>query len=422
MHARRRRIIPILLLAVIAIGASAWYLNRPAAASGALAASGTVEATTVTISPEVAGRVTEVLAAEGDAVKAGQTLVTLDDTVVNAQRSQAEAQVAVARAGVQGAEAGVAAAEANARKATAAVDAANAAVDAANAAVSAAKAAVAGAKAGYSLTSAGASSAQRSLASAQVAQARASWKGLADVYSSFPSAQRDTPAAVTAKAQRDTAKAAIATAQAQYNLVAAGSRSQQVAAAKATLDAAKAQQTAAATQVDVAKVQVTAAKAQSDAAAAQVDAANAQLAAAKAGLDGATAAVAVLDAQKARLTIVAPADGTVLARTIEPGETVTPGAALLQIGDLAHLTVTVYVPETRVGQVQIGQAVDVKVDSWPDQTFSGEVSRKADKAEFTPRNVQTADGRASTVFAVTLALAPADGKLSPGMPADVTFR
>jgi HlyD family secretion protein len=234
------------------------------------------------------------------------------------------------------------------------------------------------------------------------------------VYASFPAAQRTTPAAVTAKAQRDTARAAIATAEAQYNLVAAGSRSQQVAAAAATLDAAKAQLTAAKTQVDAASAQVVAAKAQVDGANASLAAANAQETAAEAGL-------AVVDAQIARLSIASPLGGTVLSRTIEPGEAVTPGTQLLQVADLGHLTLTVYVPEDRYGAITLGQKVDVTVDSFPGQVFTGSVSRIANQAEFTPRNVQTVDGRKSTVFAIQLALDPTSS-LKPGMPADVTFR
>jgi HlyD family secretion protein len=98
-----------------------------------------------------------------------------------------------------------------------------------------------------------------------------------------------------------------------------------------------------------------------------------------------------------------------------------PGATLLIIGDTAHLYMTVYIPENRYGEVNLGQTVQVNVDSFPGQAFTAKVTRIADRAEFTPRNVQTAEGRATTVFAVKLAVENADGKLKPGMPADVVF-
>jgi HlyD family secretion protein len=63
----------------------------------------------------------------------------------------------------------------------------------------------------------------------------------------------------------------------------------------------------------------------------------------------------------------------------------------------------------------------VSVDSYPGETFDASVTRIADQAEFTPRNVQTAEGRRTTVFAVELSIDNTDGKLHPGMPADVKF-
>jgi multidrug efflux pump subunit AcrA (membrane-fusion protein) len=119
--------------------------------------------------------------------------------------------------------------------------------------------------------------------------------------------------------------------------------------------------------------------------------------------------------------ITAPIDGLVLERLIEPGEIAAPGGTLLVVADLNVLTLAIYVPEDRYGQFALGQTYPVTVDSFPGQTFSGTVSHIADHAEFTPRNVQTKEGRKSTVFAIKLALAPSNGKLKPGMPADVSL-
>jgi HlyD family secretion protein len=119
--------------------------------------------------------------------------------------------------------------------------------------------------------------------------------------------------------------------------------------------------------------------------------------------------------------IYAPADGTVLVRAVEPGEVATQGSTLMILGDLNALTLTVYVPEDKYGQIKLGQVCSVTVDSFPDLVFNGTVSHIADKAEFTPRNVQTTDSRKTTVFAIRLNLPPSDGKLKPGMPADVHF-
>jgi HlyD family secretion protein len=110
-----------------------------------------------------------------------------------------------------------------------------------------------------------------------------------------------------------------------------------------------------------------------------------------------------------------------LARNIEPGEVVQAGASALTLGDLDNLTITVYIPENRYGEVSLGDKAQVSVDSFPDQFFTGTVTQIADKAEFTPRNVQTTEGRSSTVYAIQLKVDDPYGLLIPGMPADVTF-
>jgi HlyD family secretion protein len=114
-----------------------------------------------------------------------------------------------------------------------------------------------------------------------------------------------------------------------------------------------------------------------------------------------------------------PIDGVVLERLVEPGEVVAAGGTLLILGNLNELTLTVYVPEDKYGQIALGQVCWVMVDSFPDEMFVGRVSHIADRAEFTPRNVQTTESRKTTVFAVRLDVEPAGGRLKPGMPADV---
>jgi HlyD family secretion protein len=93
----------------------------------------------------------------------------------------------------------------------------------------------------------------------------------------------------------------------------------------------------------------------------------------------------------------------------------------MSLGDLSQLTITVYVPEDRYGQIRRGQRAIVDVDSFPGVTFDAEVTNISDHAEFTPRNVQTVEGRSATVYAVKLAVIDPEGRLKPGMPADVSF-
>jgi len=116
-----------------------------------------------------------------------------------------------------------------------------------------------------------------------------------------------------------------------------------------------------------------------------------------------------------------PIDGVVLVRAFEPGEITAAGGTMLVVGDLSTITLTVYVPEDRYGQIYLGQEYPVTVDSVPDQVFLGKVTHIADQAEFTPRNVQTVQGRKNTVYAVRLTIPNPTLALKPGMPADVTM-
>jgi HlyD family secretion protein len=154
---------------------------------------------------------------------------------------------------------------------------------------------------------------------------------------------------------------------------------------------------------------------------ANVSAAESKVSQAQKAIDQAQAALNLIDVQLGKLVITAPVDGVVLARNIEPGEVVLSGATALTLGQLDQLTITVYIPENHYGEVKLGDRARVSVDSFPDQTFDATVTRIADQAEFTPRNVQTAEGRQTTVFAVELAVQNSAGLLKPGMPADVTF-
>ncbi len=139
-------------------------------------------------------------------------------------------------------------------------------------------------------------------------------------------------------------------------------------------------------------------------------------------VDQAQANLDLLDTQIAKLTVSSPMDGVVLTRNVEVGEFVQPGATAFVLGELSNLTITVYVPENHYGKVSLGQQAELTVDSFPNLTFTAEVIQIADKAEFTPRNVQTVEGRSSTVYAIKLKVNDPEGRLKIGMPADVVFK
>jgi len=102
----------------------------------------------------------------------------------------------------------------------------------------------------------------------------------------------------------------------------------------------------------------------------------------------------------------------------EVGEIVQPGIPVLTVTELEEVTLTVYIPESKIGLVKLGQEALVAVDSYPEENFGGRVVYISPRAVFTPGNIQLKEEREKTVFAVKIRLENPELKLKPGMPAD----
>jgi len=116
--------------------------------------------------------------------------------------------------------------------------------------------------------------------------------------------------------------------------------------------------------------------------------------------------------------ICAPLNGRVTLRNTEPGELVTPGMTILRISRLDQVWLRLFVPETEIGRLKLGQKANVTTDAFPDRVNPGTVTEIAQEPEFTPKNVQTRSERTKLVFGVKIAIDNAKGELKPGMPAD----
>jgi HlyD family secretion protein len=143
----------------------------------------------------------------------------------------------------------------------------------------------------------------------------------------------------------------------------------------------------------------------------EVDVARARVAQAQAG-------VAALETQMDMMTLSSPISGVVTSRSAAVGEPALAGTTLMTVANLDEVKLTIYVPESELGRVYLGQEVEVRVDAYPDRAFRGTVSFIAQEAEFTPRNVQTEKERVNMVFAVRVHLPNPERLLKPGMPAD----
>ena len=358
---RTRLAIMLIIAAVMILTGVWWFVNSisPEASTDILT-SGFIEARDVTITLEASGRIVEMAAEEGDRVEAGVTLVKLDDSLLKAQKQQAEANIGLTQAYLERAII----ARDGAKKAWEnALDVQSKPLE----------------------LEARLIAAQGQLDMAELNLERKS--------------RKDVPANIggegavlqwlywwdwdyrTALLQHDAAK------KARDVLLAIRANPQEINAA---VDQAYYAHQTATVAVKTAEWQVKQAE----------------------------ASLEVVEVQLSKLASSSPVSGVVAAKYAEVGEVAQPGTPILTITQLDEVTLTVYVPEVKIGLVKLGQKVLVSVDSYPSDSFSGRVTYISPQAQFTPRNVQLKEEREKTVFAIKISLDNPDQKLKPGMPAD----
>ena len=138
---------------------------------------------------------------------------------------------------------------------------------------------------------------------------------------------------------------------------------------------------------------------------------------AQARVRAADAQIATLQKAVADARVISPVSGIVTQKLAEAGELVMPRAPLLVVTDLDHAWANVFVPEPLVPKVRLGQSATVYTDAGG-SGLEGKVTFVSPKAEFTPRNVQTADERSKLVYRIKVTVDNREGILKPGMPVD----
>jgi len=456
-------LIVILILLAAIVGAGWWYFTtNPAAwsqllteleiqtatAEEALSASGFIEAEEFSLTAEVSGRISQLLADEGDEVEKGDTLVMLDDAMTQAQLREVQAAVQIAQAALAQVKAGprpeaIRQAEAALVQAQVARDGAyqgwqdalairndpqelEAQIDAAGAQLEMAEHQIQAA-----VAATGASQAEYDMLARAADFVSHPFRGYVSIPTPFGSYRKGFQIKFD-KGQREEVFF-------QWNLSTRRLTSswEAVAMAQAAHDGAQAaledlmaireNPQELDTQVDVAKAGYERAEAAVQAAQAQLEALKAgatqeQIAVVKAQVKQAQAAADLLKVQLDKMTLTAPTSGMVMERTVHRGEMAAAGATLMTIANLDEVTLTIYIPEDEIGKVKVGQTVEVSVDSFPGKVFEGRVSYIASQAEFTPKNVQTKKERVNMVFAVKVKIPNPEHELKPGMPADAVIK
>lgn len=442
-----RRFVPIVLfLAVISVAAWWYFQNEPDVVeeNGQISTSGTIEAVQVSLSPERGGVVKDVLSEEGDSVEVGQVLVRFGDRTLEAQINQAESAIELAQANYNLVAAGPTSEERQVAIASAELEliSARQALDELIENENLVRAqteqqivelekAIENALRRVNYLKSTADESDIEIASAEVALAENNLERAIEAYEPWANKPEDNLRRAQLLSQKAAAQQKYDAAVRKLNALEGTGSETDINLAEAELSLLEAQLENVQNRLEKLKDgpdpdQVTLVNTQISLAQAHLDAARANpsteiLAVAEAQVSSAQSALEVLEAQLDKLFLTSPISGVILSRNVEPGEVVLAGSPLMTLADLRNLTITVFVPEDRIGEIFLNQNATVTVDSFRGQEFGARVVYIADQAEFTPRNVQTAEGRRTTVFAVRLSVMDPSGMLKPGMPADVVF-
>ncbi len=360
----RKGIFVLILIAAIG-GATAvyatWFRH-----DSTLQGSGTVEARNIRVGSKIGGRIDKVLVREGDSVQAGQVLITFDDKELQASLEQSRANAEKARRGYRPEE------------------------------IAEARATAAQAKADYELKKNGYR--QEDIATAQADLDRAKADEIRthldfDRYEAL--AKKD----LVSKQQRDTAEAnwKVAVAQqqsAQHKLdeLQRGYRPEEIASAEAHYHQ---------TQANLEKL---------------------ERGNRREDVDLAKGAYAYDEARFRERQVVAPSAATVEVLDVRPGDLIAPNTPIATLLEKDQIYVRIYIPETQIGRVKLGQKAEVRVDSFPSTAVDGIVEQINQQAEFLPRNVQTREERVHQVIGIKIRIDDPAGRVLAGMAADVKLK
>ncbi len=440
---KNKKTMPIISVVVIGmLAAACGGLNQN---GETLSASGTISSTSVNIAPEVGGKIAEVAVKEGDEVKKGDLLLRLEDELLQSQYDQADASRKVAETVVQAARDQLSIAQIQydlvAQQAQSAMpDYYQAVWDKSpmdefdrpawyftqSEEIQAAQNVVADAQTRLDTKL---KEMDKVLANANNADFVELEKKLVDAQFTLRAADRtleiakgaadNNPLVENSQDHYDLVLANLESIQKEYDQALNTTTAEDVLDARAAVAVAQVQLNNARNLL--AEVQVGSDSLQVQSAAATVQQAQSGLDQAQANLAASEANAKTLNIQLEKTKVYAPISGVILLKNLEEGELVNAGSQVMKVGNLDEVKIIVYIPEDQYGLINLGQQVVASVDSFPEKTYTGKVTYISDEAEFTPSNVQTVEGRKSTVFAVEITLPNPDHDLKSGMPADVKF-
>jgi HlyD family secretion protein len=387
----KRKIIPIVFIILLVGVGGLVYRGQQRERTAELYYSGTIEATEANIAFQVSGRVRDVPVDEGRAVKAGDVLAVLAQEEFVARRNQSRANLEKQQKTLSQLEAAL---EVNRRVLPAEVERAEASEKAL-------AAQLAQAEAGYRPQELKSAQLAMDEARAALEDARRNKDRYDQLFSRNVVSEKDRDAA---QLRYETALKEYGRARQNFAMLKEGYRREDIDTARARLKEAQA-------AVKLARSNLK-----------RIEVAERDVDAARAAVDAARAALELAEIQLSYTELRAPFDGIIVSRNIEPGEVVSPGQEVFSISNLSEVDLKVFVPETEIGKVKPGQAVTVKIDTFPDKTYRGWVAFVSPEGEFTPKIIQTHKERVKLVFLVKITIPNPQLELKTGMPADAWFR
>ncbi len=386
-----KKLLPFLIAAaVIAAGVWYWFSSRNNGPQNAIEVSGNIQVTEVEIAFKTPGKLAERLVNEGDRVRKGQVVARLDTEPLLRQRDALLAAIAAAEARVAQAGAALAFGRENVASAVAQRQAE----------IAASEAALRELKSGSRPQEIQQAEAVVEAARAQAAAAQAELRRGQEL---FETDDISAQAHDQLKTAAQSADATLRQSEERLALVREGPRREQIEAAQAQTERARAAlRNAEAGGLDVKRLQQ-------------------EISGRRAEVEAARANLAVLETQLADAAAVSPVDGMVLVESAEPGEILAAGTTVMTIGDIEHPWLRAYVNQIYQGRVRIGAPVRVTTDSFPDKTYEGRISFISDDAEFTPKEIQTAEERVKLVYRLKIDIPNPNQELKRNMPADATI-
>jgi HlyD family secretion protein len=380
----RKRIIIILALVIVATIVGVLLSGRPQDPNR-IKLSGNIELTRVDISFKIPGKLVERTVDEGDAVKKGMLIARLGQEQIDQQKNRDSAGVSSAEWAMQQSRSAI-----DWQRQTLAGD------------IELKRAGLRQAQARLDELLAGSRSqdiqqAQSAVADvrAQNEQARLDWERAQTLYKNddISRSQYDSY-----RTRFESTAAALRQVQERLALVREGPRKEEIEAARAQVQQAKASvQLSEANRMELQRREQ-----EFDARRSEVERAKAQ--------------VGMTDAQVADATVVSPIDGVVLVKSAEIGEVVAAGTAVVSIGDIDHPWMRAYINERDLGRVKLGMKAKVTSDSG--KTYVGRVSFISDQAEFTPKQIQTAEERVKLVYRIKIEVENPQRELKSNMPVE----